>query len=133
MAVVHHVALNCRDLRSQEEFYTRHFNFRRSRVFNAGTPEEFVMLRLDPTCLEVFPAKPAGRAPGGGEQPVGFRHLAFEVADLDEAVAGLRAEGIETGGIIDCSDVVAGLRVCFFDGLEGNRLELMQGYRDQSA
>ncbi len=33
--------------------------------------------------------------------------------------------------MIDCSTVVEGLRVCFFDDPEGNKIELMQGYKDQ--
>ncbi len=131
MATVHHIALNCRDPRKQEAFYTKQFGFRRSRVFNEGTPDEFVMLRLGPTCLELFSVKEADRARSGGEQPVGLKHLAFGVDDLEEAVARLQEDGIETDGIIDCSDVVEGLRVCFFDDPEGNRLELMQGYTDQ--
>lgn len=133
MAAVQHVAFSCRDPRRQEEFYVRHFGFRRSRVFNRDTPEEFVMLRLGAMCLELHPGKPAGRAISGGEQPVGFEHLAFEVSDLDGAVAGLRSDGIETGKIIDCSDAVRGLRVCFLKDPDGNRLELMQGYRDDSS
>lgn len=132
MNAVQHIALNCRDLKCQEEFYTKHFGFRRARVFNADTPTEFIMLRLGSTCLELFSAQGEAKADVGKEQPVGFKHLAFEVPDLDAAVAGLAAEGIETDPIIDYSGVVAGLRVCFFNDPDGNRLELMQGYKDQS-
>ncbi len=131
MSIVHHIALNCRDRKKQEAFYTRHFGFRRSRVFNEGTPNEFVMLRLGPTCVELFSAKEEDRTRSGGAQPVGFNHLAFEVADMEEATTRLRDDGIETDKIIDCSNVVEGLRVCFFDDPEGNRIELMQGYADQ--
>ena len=133
MKTVQHVALNCRDLKAQEQFYTKHFGFRRSRVFNAGTPNEFIMLRLGSTCLELFSAKPDSAAQTGGEQPVGFKHLAFEVDDLDAAVAALAADGVQTEKIIDCSSVVEGLRVCFFNDPDGNRVELMQGYQDQFA
>ena len=131
MNAVQHIALNCRELKRLEEFYTRHFGFRRSRVFNAGTPDEFIMLRLGATCLELFPPQGESMAQSGGEQSVGFSHLAFEVPDLDAAIAKLQADGIETEEIIDCSGVVAGLRVCFFNDPDGNRLELMQGYQDE--
>ena len=131
MSAVQHVALNCRDLKVQEQFYAKHFGFRRARVFNEGTPGEFVMIRLGTTCLELFSAGAVSTSQAGGEQPVGFKHLAFEVADLDAAVAALRADGIRTDEIIDCSSVVEGMRVCFFDDPEGNRLELMQGFQDQ--
>jgi len=132
MAAVQHIAFNCVDRKKQEAFYSKHFGFRRSRVFNAGRPDEFVMLRLGGTCIELFSVK---AAPGarGGEQPVGFRHLAFEVPDLDAALAGLTADGIKVGDVIDCSSMLDGLRVCFFNDPEGNVLELMQGYRDDPA
>ena len=112
-------------------YYTKHFGFRRSRVFNADTENEFIMLRLGSTCLELFGAGADSASQMGGEQPVGFKHLAFEVPDLDAAVAALDADGIATEKTIDCSSVVEGLRVCFFNDPDGNRLELMQGYQDQ--
>jgi glyoxylase I family protein len=98
-------------------------------VFKAGTPDEFVMLRLGSVCLELFQAKtPDAR---GGMQPVGFKHLAFEVPDLDAIVTALEADGIETEKIIDCAWVTPGMRVCFFHDPDGNRIELVQGYVDQ--
>lgn len=133
MKAIQHVSLNCRDLKAQERFYTKHFGFRRSRVFNAGTPNEFVMLRLGTVRLELFSAGPGAKAQRGGEQPVGFKHLAFEVPDLEAAVAALKKDGIQPEAIIDCAPAVPGLRVCFFDDPDGNRLELMQGYRDESS
>ncbi|MFC1453312.1 VOC family protein [Verrucomicrobiota bacterium] len=124
-----HIAFNCRDIKRQEQFFTQHFGFRRARVFNAGTPNEFLMLRLDSTCLELFSA--GDSAASAGEQSVGFKHLAFEVPDLEVAIANLHADGIESEPIIDCAAVAPGLRVCFFTDAEGNRIELMQGYQDQ--
>lgn len=131
MIALQHIALNCRDLKKQEQFYTKHFGFRRSRVFNRNTPDEFLMLRLGPIRLELFSAGGKAKALDGGEQPVGFKHLAFEVPDLDAALAGLQAAGIQTEAIIDCSSIVKGMRVCFFNDPENNRLELMQGYQDE--
>ena len=134
MPTVQHIAFNCRDRRAQEEFYSKHFGFRRVRTFKAGEPNEFVLLRLGGTCIELFPcgddAKAAPEA-GGGSQPVGFAHLAFEVDDLDAAVAALEADGVKTDGIIDCSKILEGFRVLFFNDPEGNRIELMQGYQDE--
>ena len=131
MIVVQHMAFNCRNLAASERFYTKHFGGRRARVFNAGTPNEFVMLRVGSVCVELFQAGNETKAQTGREQPVGFKHLAFEVPDLDAAVAALQADGIATDKIIDCSAVVPGMRVCFFNDPDGNRLELMQGYKDQ--
>ena len=131
MNSVQHIAFNCRDIKRQEQFFARHFGFRRARVFNAGKPNEFIMLRLGSICVELFSAdNPVSLA---GEQTVGFKHLAFEVPDLEAAVSDLHAAGIETEPIADCAAVVPGLRVCFFTDPEGNRIELMQGYEDQSV
>lgn len=131
MKTIQHVAFSCRDMKAQEKFYTKHFGFRRARVFNAGTPDEFIMLRTGAACVELFQAPASAGSARGGEQPVGFKHLAFEVPDMEAAVAALKADGIQTDPIIDCSGLVKGLRVCFFNDPDGNRLELMQGWQDQ--
>ena len=128
MNSVQHIAFNCRDIKRQEQLFTKHFGFRRARVFNAGTTDEFIMLRLGSTCLELFSACDSGAA---GEQSVGFKHLAFEVPDLEAAISNLHVDGVATEPIIDCASIVPGLRVCFFTDPEGNRIELMQGYQDQ--
>lgn len=131
MNAIHHIALNCRNLKAQEQFYTKHFGFRRCRVFNPNTPHEFLMLRLGSTCLELFSAPDAAKSLMAAEQAVGFKHLAFEVADLDEAITRLQADGIKTDKIIDCSAIMEGARCCFFHDPDGNRLEIMQGYKDE--
>lgn len=133
MIATQHLALNCRDRRAQEAFYTEHFGFRRARVFNSGQPDEFVMLRLGGMCLELFTAKRARAGDRGGEQAIGFLHLAFDVDGIDEAVAKLQAAGVKTDPIIDCDKAVPGLRICFFDDPEGNRIELMEGWKDDPA
>ena len=131
MATVQHVAFNCRDRRAQEGFYSRHFGFRRVRTFNAGRPDEFVMLRRGGMCLELFQAGDEATETRGGSQPVGFAHLAFEVEDIEAAIVALKADGIGPDDVIDCSGIVEGFRVCFFDDPEGNRVEIMQGYEDE--
>jgi glyoxylase I family protein len=130
MHIVQHIGLNCRDREAQEQFYEQAFGFRRVRTFNEGLPEEFVMLRLGDTCLELFAADKHVNA-SGGEQPVGFKHLAFQVPDLKAKVKALRQQGIQVDPITDCSTVVPGLRVTFFNDPEGNRIELMEGWQDE--
>jgi glyoxylase I family protein len=131
MKTFHHLALNCRDRNASEQFYAKHFGFRRVRVFYEGTANEFVMLRQENACLELFSSKPENRTLTGQEQPVGFTHFCFEVDDMESAVAELEADGIETEGIVDASGILEGLQVCFFKDPDGNRLEFLKGYRDQ--
>jgi glyoxylase I family protein len=130
VTAVHHIAYNCRDRDAQERFLTRHFGFRRVRVFSAGTPDEFVVLRNETCCIELFPASASA---GGGEQAVGYKHLAFEVDDLEAQRAALVAEGLDVDALIDCGAVVPGLRVCFLRDAEGNIIELMERWSDDPA
>lgn len=128
---VQHIAFNCQNRAAQEQFYTRHFGFQRARVFNAGEPGEFVMLRLGDCCLEFFQADADAPEAAGGAQPVGFKHLAFEVQDIESKREELAAAGIDIDEVIDVGEMVEGLKVCFFNDPEGNRIELMEGWHDQ--
>ena len=129
-----HLAFRCRNIKEQEKFYTKHFGFKRSRTFRRGTAEEFFMLKMGAMRLELFPAHPKIDLEDkkGGEQVVGFRHLAFNVSKLETVIAGLREEGIEPDKIIELPDIVPGFRIVFFRDPEGNILELMEGYRDEA-
>jgi glyoxylase I family protein len=88
------------------------------------------MLRLEDTCMELFQAGPGAREAAGGEQAVGFKHIAFEVPDVQAKADELAAAGFEMGRVIDCSHQSPGLAVCFFKDPEGNVLELMQCWQD---
>jgi glyoxylase I family protein len=132
MNAFNHVAFQCWDLAAQEAFYTKHFGFKRSRTLHRGTPEEFFLMKLGNMRLELFPSdrnKTAGLQ--GGEQPIGFKHLAFDVPKLEPVLDALRADGIEPDPIIDCSHIAPGARIVFFRDPEGNIIELMEGYTDE--
>ncbi|MCE0498551.1 MAG: VOC family protein [Methylacidiphilales bacterium] len=129
---INHLALNCRNLAAQEAFYARHFGFKRSRTFNAGKADEFFMLKLGSIRLEMFQADRAKAGDAkGGEQTVGFKHLAFDVPKLEPVIEGLKADGIVPDPIIELPQLLAGFRIVFFRDPEGNILELMEGYRDE--
>lgn len=127
---VQHVAFVCRDRRAQEEFYCRHFGFERARVFKAGQPDEFVMLRLGGVRMELFQGQDLPSGAAGGPQEVGFKHMCFHVPDVAAKAAELREAGLQPGEVIDCGHQVPGLKVCFFNDPEGNRVELMEGWQD---
>ncbi len=129
MKAAQHLAMYCRDPKAQEAFYAKHFGFKRVRTFNVDDAEFFIV-RLGGMCLEMFQSSdPSAKA---GEQTVGLGHLAFEVEKIEPAIAALQADGIDVEPIIDCNDLVAGMRVVFFNDPEGNRLELMEGYCDEA-
>jgi glyoxylase I family protein len=130
MAAIQHLAMNCRDMKAQVAFFMKHFGFRKARVMRAGMPNEFVMLRLGGFCMEMFQVKDPGELKGG-EQKIGFKHLCFEVDSLEDSIAALKADGYEMEEIKDCSKTVPGMRNCFFVDMDGNRLEIMQGWKDE--
>jgi glyoxylase I family protein len=129
---INHIAFRCRDLAAQEAFYTKHFGFKRCRTFRKGEPNEFFLLKLGAVRLELFPPG-GGLTPEdkGGEQPVGFRHLALDVPKLEPVLDSIRADGIVPDSIIELPDLAPGFRIVFFKDPEGNILELMENYRDE--
>ncbi len=131
MNVMGHIAFGCRDKAAMEKFYTEQFGFRRARVFNPGDPGEFVVLRLGAMCIELFLNPDAPADATGGEQTVGYRHLAFLVPSLKAKIAELKTAGITSEDIIDCSGISPGMRVCFFHDPEGNYVELMENWADE--
>jgi glyoxylase I family protein len=132
MTSINHIAFHCRDLAAQEAFYTKHFGFKRSRTFRKGEPGEFFMLKLGSTRLELFPTDPAKTGDAkGGEQPIGFKHLAFDVPKLEPVIEALKADGIICDEIIELPDIRPGFRIVFFRDPEGHILELMEGYVDE--
>ena len=131
---INHIAFRCRDIDAQEKFYTKHFGFKRSRTFHRGESHEFFMLKLGSMRLELFPRDPkAELAPGekGGEQTVGFRHLAFNVLKLETVIAALKEDGIEADKIIELPNISPGFRIVFLRDPEGNVVELMENYCDE--
>jgi catechol 2,3-dioxygenase-like lactoylglutathione lyase family enzyme len=129
---INHIAFFCRNQVAQEAFYARIFGFKRSRTFKRGEPGEFFLLKLGTTRLEFFSAKPGTAADAaGGEQPVGFRHLAFDVPKIEPVLEALKAEGIAHDPIMAVPHIDPGCRIVFFRDPEGNIIELMENYRDE--
>jgi len=132
MNTFNHIAMNCGNIAAQEAFYTKHFGFKRSRTFHRGEPGEFFMLKLGSMRLELFPTDSSKTAEAkGGEQLVGFKHLAFDVPKLEPVIAALKADGIECDPIIELPHLAPGFRIVFFRDPEGHILELMEGYVDE--
>ena len=131
--VFSHVALNCRDPLATERFYVRHFGFRRARVIPLGA-EQIVFLKAGSTYLELFQAKgdpprPAFEKDGPAER--GVRHIAFQVNDVDAALAAMGAEAVVTLGPLDFGAFIAGWRTVWLADPDGNIVEVSQGYTDQ--
>ncbi len=128
MLKMHHLALNCNDLKKQMDFYINVMGFKIAWVFNEGEKNEFVMLRLDDFCIELFQKKHVINLKGHIEA---LKHFAFQVDSIELYKNKLKDIGISIDKEIDYSSVLEGFKISFFSDPEGNTLELMEGYQDQ--
>jgi glyoxylase I family protein len=134
-AAFHHIAMSCKDPVAIERFYTRHFGFRRARVYAPG-PGQVVMIRSGNVYLELFPASAAAPvAPAGGSGPEypGWRHIAFMVDNLAAKLAEMGEDARLSLGPLDMGQFIPGMRAAWLADPEGNIVELNQGYVDEAT
>ncbi len=134
MSVVsfHHVAISCRDLNATEQFYSKHFGFKRARAIPLGETQ-IVFIKSGDVYLELFEAE--GEAPdpaptNDGHHYPGWRHIAFMVDDVDAKLAEMGAEAQITLGPLDFDDFIPGWRTVWVADPDGNIVEITQGYKD---
>jgi glyoxylase I family protein len=123
----------CKDPIAVERFYSKHFGFRRARVYAPGK-DQVVMIKSGAVYLEIFPAKegaPSPPAGGAGPEYPGWRHIAFLVEDLDGKLGDMGEDARLTLGPVDMGEFVPNMRVAWLADPEGNIVELNQGYMDE--
>lgn len=128
-----HIGLNCRDMALTEEFYCTHFGFRRARVIVLGD-EQIIFLKAGDIYLELFTAKGDSPEPpyaNDGPQYAGFRHISFNVEDVDAALKSIGAE--VTLGPLALDDFVPGWKTAWIKDPDGRIIEICQGYQDEPA
>ena len=93
---IHHVAIIASDYAKSRAFYVDRLGFEVIReVYRAERNDHILILRVGDTEIELF-GMPDPPARVSNPEACGLRHLAFRVADMDEAVAWLNSLGIET-------------------------------------
>lgn len=122
---VHHIAIICSDYAKSKRFYTEVLGL---KIVREVYREQRQSYKLD---LEVgdlyqielfsFPDPPARPS---RPEAAGLRHLAFEVDDLDEAVAHISSFGVDIEPIR--VDETTGKRFTFFADPDGLPLELYE-------
>jgi glyoxylase I family protein len=130
--IFHHIALNCKDQRAVEQFYVKHFGFRRARVVSLGA-EEIIFIKSGAVYLELFQAKGSGpttAAGATGPEYAGCRHLAFKVDDVAAKIAGMGQDARVTAGPMDFGQFIPGWRTAWVSDPEGNIVEISQGFVD---
>ncbi len=133
MARYAHTGLTCRNLAATELFYTKHFGFRRARVVDLGQGNQIVFLKNENTWLELFQgtgADPAGIPKNDGHAFPGFRHLAFEVDDVDAFAKTLGAELKVNLGPLHFDSFIPGWAAIWIRDPDDRVVEVCQGYRD---
>jgi len=96
---IDHIELLTADPQRAIDFYTRVLGFQvRSSDRVPGTPNgplELVYLDLGGTTVELMCYPESNLARKSGEEQLGYRLMAIEVVDMDEALARLKAQGVE--------------------------------------
>jgi glyoxylase I family protein len=129
-----HIALNCRDQRTTEEFYRKLFGFERARVVPLGE-EKIVFLRQGDVYLELFHVTAdALREPtADGPQNRGIvRHAAFQTDDLDAFLARIGDAVPISLGPLSFDNFIPGWRSVWLIDPDGVIVEVSQGYHDEN-
>jgi glyoxylase I family protein len=121
----HHVAIIASNYSKSKDFYTRILGLEIvAEVYRAERESYKLDLRLpDGVQIELFSFPNPPKRPSYPEA-CGLRHLAFEVADIDEAVAELAGHGIVIEPVR--VDPHTGKRFTFFKDPDGLPLELYE-------
>jgi len=128
-----HIAVSCKDPLAVERFYTQHFGFKRARVVPVGD-DQIVYIKSGSLCFELFRAegdRPVPPADKDGPHYAGFRHVAFQVDNVDAKLAEMGSDAKITLGPLGFDAFIPGWRTVWLADPEGNIVEVSQGYVDQ--
>ena len=115
---IHKIALVTDDVESAVAFYTQVVGLEVMERFSNEDDEDFVFLKAGNVTLELMPKKTM-------KAPEGFHHISFEVESVDVAFEELKAKGVKI--LREPFDAgIGGIRLAFFEGPNGVRLQLFQ-------
>jgi glyoxylase I family protein len=91
---IDHVEITTSDIDRAISFYTEVFGFVLKERFKPSAPdiEEIAFVTLNDTMLELLQEK--GPAPAATGPQIGYRMMAIEVGDMDQAIEFLKRKGI---------------------------------------
>jgi len=122
---IHHIAVICSDYNTSKNFYTQILGFTiQAEHYRADRESWKIDLSLNGQYvieLFTFPNSPARVS---RPEARGLRHLAFEVADIEQAVMVLHQKNVNTEAIR--TDEFTGKRFTFFQDPDGLPLELYE-------
>jgi glyoxylase I family protein len=122
---IHHVAIICSDYQRSKRFYVELLGFAIVQETYREARQSYKLdLRVNETTqIELF-SFPTPPARVNNPEACGLRHLAFQVRDLNTAIAELQPKGIEFEPIR--LDDLTGKRFTFFKDPDGLPLELYE-------
>ena len=122
---IHHIAIICSDYEVSKKFYTEILGFKiKKETYRAERESYKLDLMLnDEYIIELFSFPNPTPRPSRPEA-MGLRHLAFEVDNLDEAIAYLEKNGINTEGVR--IDEITNKRFTFFGDPDNLPLEFYE-------
>ncbi|AWN49493.1 glyoxalase [Methylobacterium terrae] len=117
-----HLHLRSRDAVAAARFYGEVLGARETAREGGERPSRIV---LDLGGMTMFIEQaPDGIAPAAVPPHRGIEHIGLGVEDIEAAVADLAARGIPL--VSGITDVRPGLRIAFFEGPDGVRIEILQ-------
>lgn len=123
---IHHIAILTGDYPTSKHFYT---DILGCTIISEVYREERQSYKLDLAVNGVYQIElfsfPEYKERNSFPESKGLRHLAFEVADVNEAVAELRHKGVDVQDVR--VDEFTGKRFAFFYDPNGQPLELYEG------
>ena len=129
-----HVGLTCKDPIAVERFYAKHFGFKRVRVVPLGDENQIIFTQSGNLMLEIFKAqedRPIPQADKDGPAYPGWRHIAFEVPDVEAKLAEMGEDAKINLGPLRFDDFISGWAAVWISDPEGNVIEISQAYKDQ--
>ena len=130
-----HVAISCADPIATEKWYTKYFGFQRARVIPLGGTDQIVFTKSGNMYLEIFQAKgdsPVGAAQADGPGYPAWRHIAFQVDDVDAKLAEMGSDAKITQGPMSFDAFIPGWKTVWVLDPNDNVVEISQGYQDEA-
>jgi lactoylglutathione lyase len=128
-----HVNVQAADVERSIAFYRDTLGFTlvdTSNLERSGRTMQYALLKLGTCVIELSPASPpadAGTAPAAVSSGGPINHFALAVADVDKAVAALKAKGVSIARDPSTNEqLFGGIRMVFISGPSGERIELFQ-------
>lgn len=116
-----HLHLRSRDCVAAARFYVEAFDAR--EVSRVGEPPSRVVIDLGGVRVFIEQATDT-TGPGAAAPNLGIEHIGLTVTDIEATVAELASRGVPL--VSGITELRPGLRIAFFDGPDGARIELLQ-------